>query len=76
LGYGKFIITKAGQEVYKSITRSYYRGTIGAVLVYDITSRNSFNNVLRWIEETRTYATNDKITILLVGNKEDLAHRY
>lgn len=63
---------QAGQEVYKSITRSYYRGTIGAVLVYDISSRNSFNNVLKWIEETRTYATNDRICIMLVGNKADL----
>lgn len=63
---------QAGQEVYKSITRSYYRGTIGAVLVYDISSRNSFNNVLKWIEETRTYATNERISILLVGNKADL----
>jgi small GTP-binding protein len=67
---------QAGQEVYKSITRSYYRGTIGAVLVYDISSRGSFNNVLRWIEETRTYATNDRISILLVANKADLEHRY
>lgn len=62
--------------MYKSITRSYYRGTIGAVLVYDVTSRGSFSNVMRWIEETRTYATNEKITVLLVANKVDLAHRY
>lgn len=45
-----FYPIQAGQEVYKSITRSYYRGTIGAVLVYDITNRTSFNNVVRWIE--------------------------
>jgi GTPase SAR1 family protein len=38
----KYRIMQAGQEAYKSITRSYYRSTIGAVLVYDITSKRSF----------------------------------
>lgn len=47
-----FFIIQAGQESFKSITRSYYRGSICAIIVYDITSRDSFNNVSRWIEET------------------------
>ena len=42
----------AGQETFKSITRSYYRGSIGVVLVYDITNRDSFNNVSKWLDET------------------------
>ena len=65
----------AGQETFKSITRSYYRGSIGVVLVYDITNRDSFNNVARWLDETKSYA-NDKVTIMLVGNKTDLEAKY
>ena len=41
----------AGQERYKSITTAYYRGAVGALLVYDITRMNSFENVTRWLEE-------------------------
>ena len=76
MGYSKYIIKEAGQEVYRSITRSYYRGTIGAILVYDITNRKSFENIQKWIDEINTYAMNDKVTILIVGNKEDLFQRY
>jgi len=61
----------AGQESFKSITRSYYRGAIGALLVYDVTKKSSFDNVLKWLEETRTYAS-DKMVIVLVGNKVDI----
>ena len=64
-------ITQAGQEIFKSITRSYYRGSIGAVLVYDVTSRDSFNNISKWIDETKNYA-NEKLSVILVGNKIDL----
>lgn len=61
----------AGQETFKSITRSYYRGSIGVILVYDITNRESFNNISRWLDETKSYA-NDKVVVMLVGNKTDL----
>ena len=61
----------AGQETFKSITRSYYRGSIGVILVYDITNRDSFNNISKWLDETKSYA-NDKITVMLVANKTDL----
>jgi Ras-related protein Rab-2A len=40
----------AGQETFKSITRSYYRGSIGVILVYDITNRDSFNNISKWLD--------------------------
>ena len=46
----------AGQESFRSITRSYYRGSIGALLVYDITRRDSFDNLVRWLEEMRENA--------------------
>jgi Ras-related protein Rab-2A len=58
--------------VFKSITRSYYRGSIGAILMYDITNRTSFNNLAKWMEETKNYA-NEKLSIILVGNKSDLS---
>ena len=43
----------AGQESYRSITRSYYRGSICALLVYDITRRITFNNLEKWLDELR-----------------------
>ena len=50
VGYGRGVGMQAGQEVFKSITRSYYRGSIAAILMYDITNRNSFNSVSKWLE--------------------------
>jgi len=61
----------AGQEAFKSITRSYYRGAVGALVVYDVTSRKSFDNVAKWLEEIKNYAS-DKIVVTIVGNKADL----
>ncbi|CDW89914.1 rab family gtpase [Stylonychia lemnae] len=61
----------AGQESFRSITRSYYRGSIGALLVYDITKRQSFENLVRWLEEMKENAYS-KMTIIVVGNKADL----
>ena len=43
----------AGQEKFKAITGAYYRNAVGALLVYDITSRNSFNSISRWMKELR-----------------------
>ena len=63
--------SKAGQESFRSITRSYYRGSIGALLVYDITKRNSFENLIKWLEEMREN-THNKMSIILIGNKVDL----
>eukprot|EP01071_Lankesteria_metandrocarpae_P000974 Lankesteria_metandrocarpae@DN1162_c0_g1_i1.p1 len=64
----------AGQESFRSITRSYYRGAAGALLVYDITRRDTFNHLSRWLEEVRQYA-NPHMTIMLIGNKCDLERR-
>ena len=68
------INNQAGQETFQSITRSYYRGSIGVILVYDISSRDSFNNINKWLDQTRSYS-NEKITMLLVGNKSDLDYK-
>jgi len=62
----------AGQETYKSITRSYFRGASGALLVFDITRRATFNHVTDWLNDLRQIAE-EGIIIVLVGNKSDLA---
>ncbi|CAL9759820.1 unnamed protein product [Musa acuminata subsp. burmannicoides] len=61
----------AGQERYRAVTSAYYRGAVGAMLVYDITKRQSFDHVARWLEELRGHADRN-IVIMLIGNKSDL----
>lgn len=63
----------AGQERYRAITSAYYRGAVGALLVYDITKSVTFENVERWLKELRDHADSN-IVIMLVGNKSDLRH--
>ena len=62
----------AGQETYKSITRSYFRGASGALLVYDITRRSTFEHATAWLHDLRQIAE-EGIVVILVGNKSDLA---
>jgi len=62
----------AGQERFRSVTRSYYRGAAGTILVYDITSRESYNHVSSWLNDAKALANPD-IAIVLVGNKIDLS---
>ncbi|KAI9282338.1 ras family-domain-containing protein [Sporodiniella umbellata] len=64
----------AGQESFRSITRSYYRGAAGALLVYDITRRETFENLSVWLEDARQHA-NPNTVIMLIGNKCDLKKR-
>ncbi|XP_077245636.1 ras-related protein RABA3-like [Tasmannia lanceolata] len=61
----------AGQERYRAVTSAYYRGALGAMLVYDITKRQTFDHVARWVDELRAHADNS-IVIMLIGNKSDL----
>ena len=61
----------AGQERYRSITNAYYKGAKGSLLVYDITNKKSFENLERWISDLKTNG-DDKISIILLGNKSDL----
>jgi small GTP-binding protein len=61
----------AGQERYKSITNAYYKGSKGALVVYDITKKETFDNIDRWITELKKNAEPD-VTIILIGNKCDL----
>jgi len=61
----------AGQERYRAITKAYYRGAVGALLVYDITDRETFNNLKRWLSEVQGHA-DPNIKLMLVGNKSDM----
>lgn len=63
----------AGQERYRAITSAYYRGAVGALLVYDISKKGTFDNVERWLKELKDHADSN-IVIMLVGNKCDLNH--
>lgn len=63
----------AGQERYRAITSAYYRGAVGALLVYDISKHQTYENVTRWLKELRDHA-DANIVIMLVGNKSDLRH--
>ncbi|CAN6458331.1 unnamed protein product [Victoria cruziana] len=63
----------AGQERYRAITSAYYRGALGALLVYDVTKPTTFENVGRWLKELRDHADSN-IVIMLIGNKTDLKH--
>jgi Ras-related protein Rab-11A len=63
----------AGQERYRAITSAYYRGAVGALLVYDISKHGTFENVERWLKELRDHAEAN-IVVMLVGNKSDLRH--
>ena len=61
----------SGQEQFMSITRNYFKNSVCALIVYDITSRESFEHIAAWIEEIRTYCA-QSIYMILVGNKIDL----
>ncbi|TVU44079.1 hypothetical protein EJB05_03508 [Eragrostis curvula] len=63
----------AGQERYRAITSAYYRGAVGALLVYDVTKGATFENVRRWLKELRDHADANTV-VMLIGNKTDLRH--
>merc|ERR1712071_149629 len=64
----------AGQERFRTLTSSYYRGAQGVVMVYDVTRRDSFENLEQWLKEIKLYSPNngEGVVKLLVGNKIDL----
>lgn len=64
----------AGQEAFRSITRAYYRGATGALLVYDISRRVSFEHLAQWLMDARQHAQPNMV-IILIGNKSDLDRR-
>ena len=64
----------AGQERYKSITSAYYKGAKGALIVYDITNKFTFDSVDKWVQDLNLYGDKN-LTLLLVGNKSDLVDK-
>nr|GMD82138.1 ras-related protein RABA6a-like [Ipomoea batatas] len=63
----------AGQERFRAITSSYYRGALGALLVYDITRRVTFENIRKWLVELKEFGSSEMV-VVLVGNKSDLGN--
>ncbi|AAS53113.2 AER434Cp [Eremothecium gossypii ATCC 10895] len=63
----------AGQERYRAITSAYYRGAVGALIVYDISKSSSYENCNHWLTELRENA-DENVAVGLIGNKSDLAH--
>uniref|UniRef100_A0A3Q3IT41 small monomeric GTPase n=1 Tax=Monopterus albus TaxID=43700 RepID=A0A3Q3IT41_MONAL len=61
----------AGQERFRTLTPSYYRGAQGVILVYDVTRRDTFTKLGNWLNELETYTTRNDIVKMLVGNKID-----
>ena len=61
----------AGQERYRAVTNAYYKGAKGAFIVYDITRKDSFDSVDRWVSDIIS-ACDKNLTIILIGNKSDL----
>lgn len=61
----------AGQERFRSIIKTYYHGTHGIILTFDLTDEESFNNLGDWVKEINEIG-NDKISVILIGNKSDL----
>ena len=62
----------AGQERLKAFSSAYYQGSHGAIVCYDITNRESFDNVRNWVTELMTHQDPKKMVVMLVGNKSDL----
>jgi Ras-related protein Rab-11A len=64
----------AGQERYRSITSAYYKGAKGALIVYDITRKNTFDNIDKWITDLKLNGDKN-ICIIILGNKSDLINK-
>ncbi|CAH0385845.1 unnamed protein product [Bemisia tabaci] len=65
----------AGQERFRTLTPSYYRDAQGAILVFDVTNRKSFEKLETWLNELDTYATKSSLKKMVVGNKTDMSPR-
>jgi len=63
----------AGQERFRSITKSYYRNSVGCLLVYDICNRDSYKHIPQWMSEAKRHIEPHKAAFILVGCKRDIA---
>jgi len=62
----------AGQERFRTLTSAYYRGAQGVILVYDVTRKETFDNIREWLKEVDIFTTKENVIKVLVGNKIDL----
>ena len=62
----------AGQERFKAFSSAYYNGSHAAIIVYDISNRESFENVKNWVLELKTHLEIKNLVVMLIGNKSDL----
>eukprot|EP01027_Heterolobosea_sp_BB2_P002056 GEZU01003094.1.p1 GENE.GEZU01003094.1~~GEZU01003094.1.p1 ORF type:complete len:183 (-),score=41.17 GEZU01003094.1:26-574(-) len=62
----------AGQERFRAITTAYYRGSFGAMIVFDLTKHSTFDSCQRWLSDARQNCNNKNLVVILVGNKSDL----
>ena len=65
----------AGQEKYRSLTKSFFLNTNGVILMYDVCNNNSFEGLKMWLDDIKDYTKYEDISIILVGNKIDLEER-
>ncbi len=59
----------AGQEKFRAITKAYYRGAVGAMLIYDITKKRTFESIAKWLSEIKEWADSPNIIVMALGNK-------
>jgi len=62
----------AGQTRFKEVRSGFYQGTLGALLVYDVTRKESAENLVNWVEEVKNFSGNENMSFILVANKIDL----
>ena len=69
--FPSYFLVSAGQERFRTLTSSYYRGAHGAIVMYDATNRQSFDNLSYWLEEIGHHANTPGLVKMLVGSKLD-----
>jgi Ras-related protein Rab-18 len=62
----------AGQERFRTLTPTYYRNAQGAIIVYDVSRRQTFERVEQWLQELDAYVNRTDVVKMIVGNKTDL----
>lgn len=65
----------AGQKMFESIRARFYKGSMGALLVFDVTNKTSFRNCLSWVKELYRFSGKEAVPIILLANKTDLRNR-
>lgn len=70
LGHCTLALIQAGQESFQAITRGYYRSAVGAIVCYDVSSKESFNHISKWLADAQANGPSS-LNFILVGNKSD-----